>query len=76
VESLAALVDSSCSARRGLSGKAALARYDGFDSWSEQEIAEIARSELFSLRRLDLVTLEPVVSARARHPALRQEMKN
>ncbi|HZQ74378.1 MAG TPA: SDR family oxidoreductase [Burkholderiales bacterium] len=49
-------------AGRVLSGKLLSARYDGFASWQAAEIEAIAATELFALRRMDLVTLKPIVS--------------
>jgi 3-oxoacyl-[acyl-carrier protein] reductase len=43
-----------------LTGKLLSARYDGYSSWSAGELAAIAGTELFSLRRMDLPTLRPI----------------
>jgi hypothetical protein len=45
-----------------LTGKLLSARYDGFAAWAPAEIDAILRTEMFSLRRMDLVTLGPIVS--------------
>ena len=48
-----------------LTGKLISARYDRFASWNTDDIAKIAGSELFSLRRLDPVTLRPILKLEA-----------
>lgn len=45
---------------RALTGKLLSARYDGFATWAAGEIDAIASTELFSLRRMDVVTLLPI----------------
>lgn len=45
----------------GLTGKLIAAPFDGWQSWNEQRIHELMSQPWFTLRRLDLFTLEPLL---------------
>ena len=47
-----------------LTGKLISARYDHFRDWSDDHILAMAKSDLYSLRRLDPATLRPLLSLR------------
>lgn len=53
---------------KSLSGRLLSARYDRFESWSDDQIAQIADSPLYSLRRIDPATVLAVL----RVPAIRE----
>lgn len=47
---------------RHLTGKLLSARYDHFDQWTEDQVKNIATSELYTLRRVDPATIERVLN--------------
>ncbi len=53
---------------KALSGRLLSARYDRFESWSDDQIAQIAASPLYSLRRIDPATVLAVMQV----PAIRE----
>jgi 3-oxoacyl-[acyl-carrier protein] reductase len=50
---------------RGLTGKLIAAAFDGWDSWTEERIAQIMSLPWFTLRRLDPFTLRPLMEKEA-----------
>jgi len=45
----------------GLTGKLIAAPHDGWESWDRERIAELIQLPWFTLRRLDLLTLQPLL---------------
>ena len=47
---------------KDLTGKLISARYDRFKNWATEEVELIAKTEMFTLRRIDPTTLKPLFS--------------